>query len=110
MKKSSYKKVLTYILPCALFAAMLVWFVIAVTNASSSTDKRELSALKTTIENSITMCYAVEGAYPDSIDYLCSYYGLVYDKNKYMVHYDRFASNVRPTVTIWERQAGSEKV
>lgn len=110
MKRSSIKKILSYFLPCALFAAMLTWFVIAALNASSSTDKRELSALKTTIENGITMCYAVEGAYPENVDYLCSYYGLIYDKDKYLVVYDRFAANVRPTVTIFERQAGSEKV
>lgn len=110
MKRLSFKRILSYFLPCVLFAAMLAWFVIAASNAASSTDKRELSALKTTIENSITMCYAVEGAYPESVDYLCSHYGLIYDKNKYMIHYDRFASNIRPTVTIWERQASIEKV
>lgn len=105
MKRKSFKRALPYILPCLLFAAMLAWLILSLSNAASSTEKQELSALKTTIENSITMCYAIEGAYPESIEYLSSNYGLIYDKDKYIVHYDSFASNIRPIVTILERQA-----
>ena len=106
MKRIHFKSILAFLLPCVLFAAMLVWFIIASTNAASSTDVRELSALETNIENGITMCYAVEGAYPESIEYLCDHYGLIYDRDKYIVHYERFASNIRPSVMILERGAG----
>ena len=97
------KRLLSFLLPLVLFAAMLAWFIIATANAASSTDERELSALKTNIENGITMCYAVEGVYPASIDYLCDHYGLIYDKEKFIVHYESFASNIRPSVIILER-------
>ena len=110
MKRSNLKRVLAFVLPCVLFAAMLVWFVIAASNAASSTDKRDLSVLKTNVENGITMCYAVEGTYPVSIEYLCENYGIIYDKDKYFIDYERFASNIRPSVTVFERRAGSEKV
>ena len=106
MKKSNLKRVLSFLLPCLLFAAMLVWFVIAASNAASSTDKRDLSALKTNIENGITMCYAVEGVYPVNIEYLCEHYGIIYDKDRYFVDYERFASNIRPSVTVFERGGG----
>ena len=106
MKRIDLKRVLAFALPLVLFAAMLAWFIIASTNAASSTDAKELSALKTNIENGITMCYAVEGAYPASIEYLCEHYGLIYDRDKFFVDYERFASNVRPTVTVLERQVG----
>lgn len=109
-KTSTLKRALAYIIPLAVFAAMIVWFMLAMRSTASSTEKRELEALKTTVENSITMCYAVEGTYPESVEYLCANYGLIYDKNKYIVYYDSFASNIRPTVTILERQAGSEKI
>ena len=107
MKRRSYfKSILSFLLPCVLFAAMLAWFIIATSNAASSTDKRELSALKTNIENGITMCYAVEGAYPETVEYLCDHYGLLYDRDKYIIHYERFASNIRPTVMVLERGTG----
>ena len=105
MKRSKVKSALAYILPCVLFAAMLAWLIIAVSNASDSAKNKELSALKTNIENGITMCYAIEGMYPESVEYLCESYGLIYDKSKYIVYYDSFASNIRPTVTVLERQA-----
>lgn len=103
-KKSTFKRALAYLIPLAVFAAMLVWFLLAMKSTASSTEKRELDALKTTVENGITMCYAVEGVYPESIEYLCENYGLFYDKSKYIVYYDSFASNIRPSVTILERQ------
>lgn len=109
-KKSTFKRALAYIIPLAVFAAMLVWFLLAMKNTAASNEKRELEALKTTVENGITMCYAVEGVYPESIEYLCANYGLIFDKSKYIVYYDIFASNIRPSVTILERQGASEKV
>lgn len=105
MKRRTFSRAVPYIIPCVLFGAMIVWFLISMKNAASSTDARELSALKTTVENSITMCYAVEGAYPESVEYLSANYGLIYDKEKYIVLYDCFASNIRPSVLILERQA-----
>lgn len=110
MRRSSIKTAFMYIVPCVVFAAMLAWLVIAMTNTAHSTEKEELSALQTTVEKSITMCYAIEGAYPQSVDYLCANYGLIYDKSKYIIHYESFASNVRPTVTIFERRAGNEEL
>lgn len=103
-KKSTFKRALAYIIPLVIFSAMIVWFLLAMKSTASSTQKRELEALKTTVENGITMCYAVEGVYPESIEYLCENYGLIYDKSKYIVYYDSFASNIRPSVTILERQ------
>lgn len=110
MRRSSIKTALTYIVPCVVFAGMIVWLVIAMTNTAKSTEQGELSALKNNVEKSITMCYAIEGEYPQSIDYLCTNYGLLYNKDKYIVHYESFASNVRPTVTILERRARNEKL
>lgn len=105
MKRFSIKNALSYIIPILLFGAMLAWFIIAMNNTDDSTSRRELAAVKSTIENGITMCYAIEGVYPESIDYLAENYGLNYDKDRYIVRYDRFADNIRPTVNIIERQA-----
>lgn len=105
MKRFSFKNALAYIIPILLFGAMLTWFITAVNNTDDSTSRRELAAVKSTLENGITMCYAIEGVYPESVDYLTENYGLNYDKDKYIVRYDRFADNIRPTVSVIERQA-----
>lgn len=105
MKRFSFKHAIAYIIPILLFGAMLAWFITAVNNTDDSTKQRELAAVKTTIENGITMCYAIEGVYPENVDYLAENYGLNYDKDRYIVRYDRFADNIRPTVSVIERQA-----
>lgn len=104
MKRSSIRGALTYIVPLVIFAAMMAWFLLAMRNADSSAKQKELSALKSNVENGITMCYAVEGAYPESVEYLTENYGLVYDKDKYIIDYSRFADNIRPSVNVLERR------
>lgn len=104
MKRFSLQKALTYVLPIVIFAVMLTWFVLAISNAGESTSRNELAAVRSTVENGITMCYAIEGAYPEDLEYLVENYGVIYDSQKYIVYYDRFAANIRPTVSVLERQ------
>lgn len=87
-----------------LFAVMIFWLVIALGNASHASDEERLAQVKQSVENGITLCYAAEGVYPDSLEYLTQSYGVVFDESRYLVHYERFASNVRPTVTVIQRE------
>lgn len=107
MKRFSLKSALRYIIPCVLFAAILAWLVISLSNTSDTARRQERAAVKNTIENGITMCYAIEGAYPPSAEYLSENYGVTYDTSKYIVHYECFADNVRPTVKVIERVGGA---
>lgn len=94
---------LPMILGIAVFAAMIVWLVTALSNASQASDEERLAQIRQSVENGVTLCYAVEGAYPESLDYLTESYGVVIDEGKYIVHYECFASNVRPTITVIRR-------
>lgn len=105
MKRFSFRNALDYILPCSLFAAAIVWLGVSLSNTSEAARRRELEAVRTTVENGITMCYAVEGAYPPSAEYLRENYGVTYDTERYIVHYEIFANNIRPTVNVIERGA-----
>lgn len=107
MKRFSLKNVLVYIIPCVLFAAVIMWLVVSLSNTSESAERQERAAVKSTLENGITMCYAIEGAYPPSLEYLSENYGVTYDTAKFIVHYDRFADNVRPTVRVIVRNGGA---
>lgn len=103
MKRFSLNKA-AFIIPCVLFAAVIVWFVITLSNTSKSADEQELAAVKSTIEKGITMCYAIEGAYPPNLEHLEENYSISYNKDKYIVYYSCFADNVRPKVTVLERR------
>ena len=105
MKRFSVKNIFFYIIPCLIFAAVIVWLLISLSNTSESAKRQDKAAVKTTLENGITMCYAIEGAYPPSIDYLREHYGFTYDAARYIIHYEIFADNIRPTVNVIERGA-----
>ena len=45
-------------------------------------------------------CYAVEGVYPPTLQYLEDSYGLIVNHDRYIVTYEAFASNLPPTVTV----------
>ena len=45
-------------------------------------------------------CYAIEGRYPPSLEYLAQHYGIQIDKERYDVFYSGFASNFMPDITV----------
>ncbi len=49
---------------------------------------------------SIANCYALEGEYPESLEYIKENYGLVYDEDRFFVDYRVSGSNIMPDVTI----------
>ena len=57
------------------------------------------AAIRTAVE-----CYAIEGIYPPNVKYMEDNYNLSYDKTKYYIHYDAFASNIMPTIAVYEKR------
>ena len=47
----------------------------------------------------VDQCYAIEGRYPPSVEYLEENYAVQINRKKYNVFYDGFASNVMPEIT-----------
>lgn len=103
MRRSFFRSV-PAVLGCVLFAAMIAWLIVALGNASRAGDEERLEQVRQSVENGITLCYAAEGIYPESLEHLTENYGVVYDASRYIVHYERFAANVRPTVTVIRRE------
>lgn len=62
-----------------------------------------LRIAKDSILRSAIRCYALEGVYPPSYEYLKENYGIQIDEEKYTVFYDIFASNMMPDVTVIEK-------
>ena len=57
------------------------------------------------VKNAVLTCYAVEGTYPESLEYLREHYKLAYNTERFVVEYDAFASNVMPEIVVRERGA-----
>lgn len=66
-------------------------------------EEQRATAVRNAIVETALQCYAVEGAYPSSLGYLEYNYGLVVNRNDYVISYEAFASNVAPTVVVIAR-------
>ncbi len=91
------------LLPVAAFALVVGLFVPALSSVSSTARQAERDSLEAAIRRSAAHCYATEGAYPESLDYLCSHYGVQIDEERYLVDYQVFASNLMPSITVIAR-------
>ncbi len=79
---------------------VLIVFYMLVVSVDHSTVERQKESLQDAIERDVLHCYAVEGFYPPSLEYLESHYGLRYDHTIFFVDYVPIGSNIRPDVTI----------
>ena len=104
MKKRKYISWLPLLLGVALFAAIAVWMARGVQDAARMSDSEGLRLAQEAIERAVISCYSLEGVYPATYEDLKAKSGLAIDEEKYIVIYDIFASNVRPSVTVMERQ------
>lgn len=64
------------------------------------------SAIREAVLRAAVECYAVEGSYPQSLDYLEAHYGLRINHRDYIVAYDAFAGNRMPEVQVLVRGEG----
>ena len=81
---------------------MLVIIFIGIQQIFDSTSDKEKESLQNAITRNIIECYALEGRYPESLDYIEEHYGLTYNKDKFYVAYNPIAENMMPDVTIVE--------
>ena len=89
-----------------VFLAVVIILVLAVSDVSRTSNEESLSIAENNIRRAVITCYAQEGRYPESIDYLKENYGL-YVSDDYIVYYDIFASNIMPNITVVRKQVSS---
>ncbi len=97
------KTSITSYLPILIMVAVLGVFVLFANSMTSNNTAREKEILQNAIERSITQCYALEGTYPSNLSYLEENYGLIYNKEQFFVDYQYIGGNLRPDITIIER-------
>lgn len=91
--------VLVFVLLLFLFATML-------SQIQRQGETQETVLLRDALKRAAITCYAIEGRYPPSLEYIREYYGVPVDEERFIVNYSAFASNVMPYVAVLQR--GSE--
>ena len=101
MKK---KKTATYIGKAVLWLAILAvafaFFFNGLGNVTEEVSEQGRTKLEDAVRRAAVACYAAEGAYPPDVEYMVGHYGLTVDESRYIVHYEIFAENLMPDITV----------
>ena len=97
------------VLSILVFVALILVFVLMVNNITTKNSGRELQIVRDAVKNAALTCYAVEGMYPDDLEYLEEHYHLSYNDKKYHVFYEPLASNLMPSIKVAERGGKMDK-
>ena len=87
----------------ALVLAVCLWFLTALGNLSSGQGEKGRQQLENALRRAAVACYAAEGVYPPTLEYLTEHYGVQVDKDRYSVFYEVFAENLMPEITVLEK-------
>lgn len=86
-----------------VFLAAVFLFSQGLNQLSVKTGQEQKKNLEEAVWRGITQCYAIEGRYPESLEYLKEEYGVQYDSDRFFVDYQALGSNLVPDVTIIEK-------
>ena len=91
-------------LPAAA-AVVLICFFVGLANLDKGQGEEGRSRLEESLRRAAVACYAAEGIYPPTLDYLETRYGIQIDRTRYAVFYEIFAENLMPDITVVELEA-----
>lgn len=87
-----------------LVTAILIFFLAAISNLQRGNKEEGKEQLEQALRRCAVACYATEGIYPPSVEYMKEHYGIQIDEEQYFVIYDIFAENLMPDITVLERK------
>ncbi len=67
----------------------------------STFTSEDVKMAEDTVRKYAVQCYALEGAYPEKIDYLVDNYMLTLNKDEYVYHYVFIGANLVPDITVF---------
>ena len=101
-RKSAWDVLRPALVPILFTLAVMGMIVIGLRQTRESSKSEGFRILQESIHRAVIINYVVEGRYPESIAYIEEKYGIYIDRTKYVVHYNIFASNIMPDITVIE--------
>lgn len=103
MKKREKKPVLAGILMPLAAIALLLCFLSGISNVTRGRSAEDKQRLEDVLRRAAVACYAAEGRYPESLEYLVEHYGVQIDSRNFIVSYMPIAENLMPDITVLEK-------
>ena len=89
-----------WLLTALAILLILLCFLTALSRVGTGSTEAQRQQLEDSIRRAAVACYATEGYYPPDLAYLQTYYGIQIDNTRYAVHYEVFAENLMPDITV----------
>lgn len=99
--KRYFKLILKSLVFVCIFAVICIGFNVITSQLAEIKDEEGIKITVDAVKKTAVTCYAVEGVYPQSVEYMEENYGLNIDYSRYIVNYEVFASNIMPAVTVF---------
>lgn len=109
-KRKKERSAAGYLVSVILLGGFLYLLLLGTQGIASRTETEQLNVLDQAIRHATIQCYAIEGRYPPSVEYLEEHYGLSIDREKYHVFYDGWASNIMPDITVFPASEEEEGI
>lgn len=103
MKKRGLKESMLSVI---IFVIITSVIYIGIQNTLRGARQEQVHFLQKALKRAAIQCYAIEGMYPPDVKYLEDHYGLVINHKRYIVHYEVFAANIMPDMTVFEKAGG----
>lgn len=100
------KKLKFWIIPVAL-VMVFVCFALSLQGIQTQFKKEGQHQLEQALRRAAVACYAAEGAYPPTLQYLTEHYGIQIDTQRYQVFYEVYGENIMPEITVLEKTYGN---
>lgn len=96
------------VVSAAVFGVIVGLFVNSAGSFLGRAKSEGADTLGKAIRQASVQCYAIEGRYPPSVEYLEENYGIRIDRERYNVFYSGFASNIMPDITVIPAEGGDD--
>lgn len=89
------------IISVVFFVVIVLIVVLGIKNVSSAAGTEQAKITEQAVRRAAVQCYAIEGYYPPTIQYLKEHYGLILDTDRYVYHYRSIGSNLMPEIKVF---------
>jgi len=90
-----------YLLPVVIFVLLMGVMISGIVSVTASYETNALNYSTQALTKTVIQCYAFEGHYPTSLEYLVENYGLILDKDRFVYHYQYLGDNILPEMSVF---------
>jgi len=87
-----------------IFSMVLFFALTGFSDAQNASDVEGLRIAEESIWRAVISCFAAEGRYPPTFEYLQEHYGVTINEDRFIVHFNVFATNIMPDIVVLPRQ------